>query len=113
MSKDAEEYGEEDQPLRWAGCCKIREKISFVWRWGEITNGNGWESLRLAFADNISPPLTSPLVGDCLPAWQGSNEKRRRFFSEAKRMPITLARSYPKFAANIPYIRSWQVTASY
>jgi hypothetical protein len=26
MSKDAEEYGEEDQPLRWARCCNILEK---------------------------------------------------------------------------------------
>jgi hypothetical protein len=40
MSKNVEEYGEEDQPLRWARYCKIlekREKISSVWRRGEIT----------------------------------------------------------------------------
>ncbi len=40
VSNDAEEYGEEDQPLRWARILKNfekNEKISSVWRWGEVT----------------------------------------------------------------------------
>jgi hypothetical protein len=58
-------------------------------------------------------PLTPPKVGVFSPAWQGSNDKRRRFFSEANRRPIILARSYPKFVAILPYIKSWQVMAGH
>ncbi len=112
-SKDAENYGEEDQPLRWARCWKILEKRSKIGegRINKMATGRSPSAQGLMIA---SPHPLHPTLSRCLLAGlAGLKQKEDDLTLRQKVGQITLARSYPKVVAILPSIRSWQVTTSY